>query len=74
MTATLYATTAPAYAVARAAAPASSDPGPLHAVSRPVIDGLTASECGLLVDATADREWRDLPAADKCPECARLAG
>lgn len=75
MTASLYATTAPVYAVARPAGHAPSDrPATAHAVSRPVVDGLTASECGLLVDASADHEWRDVSGAEKCPECRRVAG
>lgn len=76
MTASLYATTVPAYAAASAAgrgAPAG-EPGLTHAVSRPVIDGLTASECGVLVDVAADRDWRDVAAGARCPECARVAG
>jgi hypothetical protein len=75
MTASRYAITAPVYAVARPVGHATGDrPGTAHAVSRPVVDGLTSSECGLLVDATADHEWRDVSGTEKCPECERLAG
>lgn len=45
----------------------------VHAVARPAIDGLEASVCGLLVAATADREWPDGPEASRCAECARIA-
>ncbi len=45
----------------------------VHAVARPAVDGLEASVCGLLVAATADREWPDGPEASRCPECARIA-
>ncbi|WP_409329442.1 hypothetical protein [Trujillonella humicola] len=77
MTASLYATTSRLYAVASAAGTEGSTataPGPRHAVSRPVVDGLTASECGLLVEVSADRDWLDVPDAARCAECARVAG
>lgn len=76
MTASLYATTSPVYAVARAAGSAgpAALAGVTHAVSHPVVDGLTASECGLLVDAAAGHDWRDVAGAQKCAECARVAG
>ncbi|MGY1813796.1 hypothetical protein [Blastococcus sp. SYSU D00820] len=50
-------------------------PGDLtHAVSRPVVDGLAASVCGVLVTAIADRDWHAPGSEPRCEECARLAG
>ena len=72
MTASLYATTS-LYAVAREAG-AVHRSGLSHAVSRPVVDGLAQSECGLLVDVAADRDWRDLVSRVRCAECERVAG
>ena len=43
-----------------------------HAVARPVVDGLAASVCGVLVTAIADREWRDAWAVPRCEECERI--
>lgn len=76
MTASLCATTSPVYAMAHAAGSAGSavTAGVTHAVSHPVVDGLTASECGLLVDAVAGHDWRDVAGTQKCPECERVAG
>jgi hypothetical protein len=48
--------------------------GVAHAVARPVVDGLDSSVCGLLVRATAAEDWAATPAADRCEECARIAG
>ena len=48
--------------------------GPVHAVSRPVVDGLAASVCGALVVAMADQDWRRATGVDRCEECRRLAG
>jgi hypothetical protein len=31
-----------------------------HAVARPVVDGLGASVCGVLVTAIADMDWHDV--------------
>jgi hypothetical protein len=45
-----------------------------HAVARPVVDGLESSVCGLLVNATAARDWLTVRDAARCEECARIAG
>jgi hypothetical protein len=45
-----------------------------HAVAKPVVDGLESSVCGLLVTATAGRDWPTAPDAPRCAECARIAG
>jgi hypothetical protein len=44
-----------------------------HAVARPVVDGLAASICGVLVTAIAEMDWRDVWAVPRCEECARIA-
>jgi hypothetical protein len=44
-----------------------------HAVTRPVVDGLAASVCGVLVTANADMEWHDVR-DPRCAECQRIAG
>lgn len=48
--------------------------GRAHAVSRPVVDGLAAAECGELVTAVADLDWHRVGAGARCPECTRIAG
>lgn len=50
-------------------------PGPdlVHAVAKPVVDGLESSVCGLLVTASAARDWSADPGAARCEECARIA-
>jgi hypothetical protein len=45
-----------------------------HAVARPVVDGLAASVCGVLVTAIADVDWHDLGGVPRCAECQRIAG
>jgi hypothetical protein len=45
-----------------------------HAVSKPVVDGLASSVCGVLVTATADMQWRDVWRVPRCEECQRIAG
>lgn len=45
-----------------------------HAVAKPVVDGLDASVCGLLVRATAAEDWPSTPEAVRCEECVRIAG
>ena len=45
-----------------------------HAVARPVVDGLDAAVCGVLVTASAGADWRDDRDAPRCAECARIAG
>ena len=53
------------------------DPGPpplIHAVAKPVVDGLEASVCGQLVTATAAEDWPSVRKAPRCEECARIAG
>jgi hypothetical protein len=44
-----------------------------HAVARPVVDGLEASVCGVLVVAAAGEDW-PASGAHRCEECARIAG
>jgi hypothetical protein len=44
-----------------------------HAVARPVVDGLAASVCGVLVTAIADLDWHDV-GVSRCAECQRIAG
>ncbi|MGY1825597.1 MULTISPECIES: hypothetical protein [unclassified Blastococcus] len=46
----------------------------VHAVAKPVVDGLEASLCGQLVRATAAQDWPAQHDAARCEECARLAG
>lgn len=48
--------------------------GRAHAVSRPVVDGLAAAECGELVTAVADLAWHRVGDSARCPECRRIAG
>jgi hypothetical protein len=45
----------------------------VHAVARPAVDGLESSVCGLLVAATAGRDWAAEPGTSRCAECARVA-
>ncbi|TFV52501.1 hypothetical protein [Blastococcus sp. TF02A-35] len=45
-----------------------------HAVARPVVDGLEASICGVLVVALAAADWPASGGGPHCAECARLAG
>ena len=45
-----------------------------HAVAKPVVDGLEASVCGELVRATAAEDWPSAGHAERCEECARIAG
>lgn len=45
-----------------------------HAVTRPVVDGLAASVCGVLVTAIADMDWHDVGIVSRCMECQRVAG
>ena len=45
-----------------------------HAVAKPVVDGLESSVCGVLVTATAARDWPCAADGARCEECARIAG
>lgn len=45
-----------------------------HAVATPVIDGLAASVCGVLVTAIADQEWQAPWNVPRCEECQRIVG
>jgi hypothetical protein len=45
-----------------------------HAVAKPAVDGLESSVCGLLVTATAARDWPTAADGVRCEECARIAG
>ena len=46
----------------------------VHAVSGPVVDGLAASACGMLVSALSDLDWTGVRDAVRCPECRRITG
>jgi hypothetical protein len=46
----------------------------VHAVAKPAVDGLESSVCGVLVTATADRDWPFAADGARCEECARIAG
>ena len=46
----------------------------VHAVARPVVDGLDSSVCGLLVTAAATTDWGSDGSRARCEECARIAG
>jgi hypothetical protein len=46
----------------------------VHAVARPVVDGLDSSLCGQLVTVTAADDWATARTPDRCAECTRLAG
>jgi hypothetical protein len=46
----------------------------VHAVAKPVVDGLELSVCGLLVSAIAARDWPTRSGGPRCAECARIAG
>lgn len=71
MTASLFVSGTP---VVRVGQPAESDADVAHAVSKPVVDGLEASVCGLLVTAVAAQDWPAARAGQRCPECSRIAG
>ena len=45
-----------------------------HAVAKPAVDGLESSVCGVLVTATAARDWPFAEDGARCEECARIAG
>ena len=45
-----------------------------HAVSMPVVDGLTSSVCGVLVTAMVDMDWHVVRGVPRCEECQRVAG
>jgi hypothetical protein len=45
-----------------------------HAVAKPTVDGLESSVCGVLVTATAARDWPFAADGVRCEECARIAG
>ena len=80
MTASLYVTGTHVASVERHAPPAREGaPGSrvvdvVHAVSRPVVDGLAASVCGVLVFAMSDLDWSGVRDVVRCPECRRIAG
>jgi len=48
--------------------------GVAPAVARPAVDGLKSSVCGVLVTATAARDWTLAADDSRCDECARIAG
>lgn len=77
MTASLFVTGTPA-PTRRRILPDDAAAGPgvavSHAVAKPAVDGLESSVCGVLVTATAARDWPDAPDGVRCEECARIAG
>jgi len=69
--------TASLYATSTYAASAAHHPGAgrqAHAVARPVVDGLDQSVCGVLVSVRAWQDWTTVSGANRCEECARIAG
>jgi hypothetical protein len=78
MTASLYVTGTHVASVERHRVPNGTGPNrvidTLHAVARPVVDGLDASVCGLLVTASADVDWQTVWGITRCQECARITG
>ncbi|NEK58843.1 hypothetical protein GCU56_13295 [Geodermatophilus sabuli] len=48
--------------------------GVAHAVAKPVVDGLAASVCGVLVTARTDVDWQATRDAPRCEECQRVVG
>jgi hypothetical protein len=44
----------------------------IHAVARPVVDGLDQSVCGVLVSVRAAEHWVPEPGSGRCEECARI--
>jgi hypothetical protein len=73
MTASLFVTGTHALGVGRGDDAQAPD-GIAHAVAKPVVDGLEASVCGLLVTAVAAQDWPGTGIAPRCAECARIAG
>jgi hypothetical protein len=71
MTASLFVT---GTRVAWTGRPVGEQGGGVHAVARPVVDGLDSSVCGELVTATAADDWLSVRNAPRCAECARIAG
>ena len=74
MTASLFVTGTPAASAGRRLDPVGPPVGVAHAVARPVVDGLSASVCGLLVTATAAEDWLAARNTPRCEECSRIAG
>ena len=78
MTASLFVTGTGVGRTGRDLAPHVRGAGPsgdvLHAVARPVVDGLDSSVCGQLVTASATMDWVSSGAPARCEECARIAG
>ena len=78
MTAGVYVTGAHVAYVKRDPSPAGRSPDRavslVHAVSKPVVDGLASSVCGVLVVAIADTEWHGVSGVPECEECGRIAG
>ncbi len=54
--------------------PGTHGPEAVHAVAKPVVDGLESSVCGLLVTAAAADDWSTVRSAPRCEECSRIAG
>ncbi len=74
MTAILQTSTYASAVAHRLSSLSSSRGDVVHAVARPVVDGLDQSVCGVLVSAVAARDWLAVPAAGRCQECARITG
>ena len=77
MTASLFVTATPAASVGHRLGEAQGHgvaAAVAHAVAKPVVDGLEASVCGLLVTASAGSDWGTAGSAPRCEECARIAG
>jgi hypothetical protein len=78
MTTDLYVTGTHVASVEHARLPDGGDDygvgGTVHAVSRPVVNGLAASVCGILVTAITAMDWADGRAVLRCDECRRIAG
>jgi len=74
MTASLFVTGTPASSGRRNDAESSTAAVVAHAVAKPTVDGLESSVCGVLVTATAARDWPFAEDDARCEECARIAG
>jgi hypothetical protein len=78
MTASLFVTGTRVGSIGFASRDAARTPGRqedvAHAVAKPVVDGLEASVCGQLVRAAAGEDWPSAGHAERCEECARIAG
>lgn len=76
MTASLFVTGTPASGLRDlgSGAEARTEAVVAHAVAKPAVDGLESSVCGVLVTASASRDWPLAVDGARCEECARIAG